>query len=127
MAVKRAVVAQVAIDPNEAYGISQQIVHTVRISHARLWILRYLASACGYKGNDITIGSFLHYIGIAMPSDELQATLDWLAHYHLVHASSVQDVPGIRSVVALTIRGQEVATGIRSIPGIARPPPTRVE
>jgi hypothetical protein len=87
--------------------------------HRRLSILRILAEAAGYTGNDSLLAMVVNEFGIVSTRDQLRSEISWLRDHGFVTA---KDVSGIM-VATLTEAGGEIAAGRRSDPGIAKPSP----
>lgn len=86
---------------------------------ARLKILELLQQANGYSLNNQVIGMSLESMGIRLASSVVRAELGWLQD---VGAVTLMDV-GPMVVAVLTERGHDLARGLSTIKGIARPVP----
>ena len=86
----------------------------------RLAILRVLAEAQGYAANDSVLHTALWRLGHVVSRDQIKTDIAWLAEQGLVGREMVE---GSVHVVTLTQRGQDVAEGIVTQPGIKRPSP----
>lgn len=88
-------------------------------THARLAILRLLEDAPKYTSNVSLMTQLLHQVGIAYTRDQVAGEVRWLVDQGLVtseeHAGFI--------VATATVRGVEVAQGIATYPGVARPRP----
>ena len=85
----------------------------------RLTILQVLESDQDYSMNDTVIHRALDSIGYSVSHDKLKTELTWLQEQSVLsleqHASF--------TIVKLSPRGQDVALGRATIPGIPRPQP----
>ncbi|HDS1522152.1 hypothetical protein A7X89_11150 [Stenotrophomonas maltophilia] len=84
----------------------------------RLVLLRLLAEQNGYRANSSTLHAGLHHMAVAGSRDDVLTDLTWLGEQGLLRVSEA--VPGVL-VAELTQRGQDVATGMTSVPGVRRP------
>jgi len=86
----------------------------------RLVLLKLLADFPDYRSNSSQLHAGLHFLGIAGARDDVNTDLHWLQDqgYLALNTSS----EGVY-VVALTLRGHEVATGKVVVPGVSRPGP----
>jgi hypothetical protein len=88
-------------------------------AHLRLTLLRLLAEAPGYRANSSLLTSAADATaGFAVSRDQVRTELAWLAEQGLAELDG--HIPGL-SVATLTERGQDVATGRASVPGVQRP------
>lgn len=85
--------------------------------HLRLSLLRVLAGASGYSANDSVLTDAARSLGFTVPRDRVNTELAWLREQGLVETEEMESVV----VAALTRRGQEVAEGHASVPGVRRP------
>lgn len=83
----------------------------------RLVILRLLLESGGYTANEYMIKTMLPQLGHHVSSDRVQTDLAWLQEQQLLHVS---DVAGV-CIATLTDRGQDVANGAATVPGVKRP------
>lgn len=83
----------------------------------RLVLLRILADMPGYRANSSTITSLLDSFGHAISRDYVRGQLAWLAEQGLL----VLDDVGPVLLVVLSERGLDVARGVATVPGVARP------
>lgn len=88
-------------------------------SDRRLVILRGLEHAAQYRANAYLLRRYCGSIGHTVSADRLEADLAWLAEQGLVDKVRELEV----TVVTLTQRGLDVATGVAHVPGVARPQP----
>lgn len=83
---------------------------------ARLVILRSLTE-CRGEANDSILQSCLDLYGIRISRDVIRTHVAWLEEQGLVTS---EDISGCL-VVTLNARGQDVAEGRSSVPGIRKP------
>lgn len=89
----------------------------------RLMILRALAEDPEYSHNDAVLQRMLGAVGHTISADRLRTELRWLEEQGLV---GIDPVGGMGMMVArLTQRGEDVARGRTTAPGVARPRPER--
>lgn len=87
--------------------------------HARIAILRYLAEQPDYSLNDSMVRELLGQLAIAYTRDQVRAELAWLAEQGLVTIEELRDL----QIAKITERGDDVAKGRATVPGIKRPGP----
>lgn len=92
---------------------------TMLTKDRRLVILRFLAEDAGYKLNTSVLQSALDAYGHSVTRDQVAVDAAWLAEQELVRCEQLGPV----TVVELTARGADVASGRAEIPGVARPRP----
>lgn len=97
--------------------MSPYLAHQSR--HRRLAILRVLAEAPGYTGNDSLLATIVNDFGIVSTRDQVRGELTWLRDQGFV---SLKDTAGVL-VATMTEAGGELAAGRRTDPGVARPSP----
>ena len=85
----------------------------------RLGILRFLAEDKGYALNTSVLQDALCAIGHTVSRDEVHTLAAWLAEQGLVELEKVGPV----TVVKITARGVDVASGRAEQPGVKRPMP----
>lgn len=85
----------------------------------RLVILRMLAQDPDYSHNHIVLQQLLEQFGHSVSSDRMHTELSWLQEQGLV---KVRSAGGI-AVAKLTTRGDDVAQGRITVPGVQRPRP----
>jgi hypothetical protein len=85
----------------------------------RLVILRGLESAVQYRANGYLLRRYCEALGHTVSADRLEADLAWLAEQGLAERSAEAGV----TVVTLTVRGLDVATGRARVPGVQTPQP----
>lgn len=88
----------------------------------RLVMLRLLSEQPGYRMNSSNLHAGLHHLAVACSRDDVATDLAWLRDQSLVLLDTVPEVPGL-SLVTITARGNDVATGNAAVPGISRPTP----
>lgn len=87
--------------------------------HRRLTILRFLAAAPGYEGNDALLAQALESVGLGASADQVAGDLAWLEEQRLIHTEKL----GAVTVAQVSVRGVDVAHGRAVVPGVARPRP----
>ncbi|AMK10865.1 hypothetical protein [Pseudodesulfovibrio indicus] len=87
--------------------------------HLRITILRLLAEQPDYTLNDSMIRDLVPQFGFRPSRDNVRTQLAWLAEQGLV---STQCNGGCY-IAHLTERGEEVAKGYATVPGVKRPSP----
>lgn len=89
----------------------------------RLCVLRFLSEDRDYTLNESLIQDALSLVGHAMSRDAVRTELAWLAEQGLVDIR--HEALGAKELViaSLTQRGDDVATGRASVPGVKRPGP----
>jgi hypothetical protein len=85
----------------------------------RLVILRGLAECAQYCANSYLLQNFCDAVGHRVSFDRMQQDLCWLHEQSLVELEAKQGI----SVVTLTSRGLDVATGRVVVPGVQKPHP----
>jgi Fe2+ or Zn2+ uptake regulation protein len=91
----------------------------IQTEHRRLQLLLLLRAAQGYASNETVLKDQLALAGHQVSADRLRTDLAWLAEQGLIQANQVSD----RWVVRLLERGEDVASGVASTPGVACPKP----
>lgn len=84
----------------------------------RLVLLRLLSEQHGYTANSSVLHAGLQHLGVTASRDDVLTDLAWLADQALLTTRAPVD--GLL-VAELTGRGQDVASGLAIVPGIARP------
>ena len=84
--------------------------------HQRRVILEVLQEDSSYSHNEVILKTALHSIGHNISSDTLNTQLNWLQEQQLVELDEVEGL----TIVKLTQRGQDVATGATDVPGVMR-------
>jgi Fe2+ or Zn2+ uptake regulation protein len=87
--------------------------------HLRITLLRLLAEQPDYALNDSLIRDMVPQYGFRPSRDSVRTQLAWLAEQGLVTV----DCNGVCHVAHLTERGEEVAKGYATVPGVKRPSP----
>ena len=87
--------------------------------HRRLVILLALKESPDYTSNEYVLVDSIAHFGHRVSSDKLRTDLAWLDEQGLVIAQQ----PGGVWVVTVTRRGDDVATGLATVPGVKRPRP----
>ena len=85
----------------------------------RLVLLRALHAAAQYSANAYLLRRFAESLGHTVSADRIEADIAWLAEQGLVTRKATEGV----TVATLTQRGQDVADGSATVPGVARPRP----
>jgi hypothetical protein len=85
----------------------------------RLVMLRLLEEDQNFSLNDSLIQGGLELLGHGVSRDKVKTEISWLKEQGLVEIKSVGSV----TVATLTERGQSVALGRASVPGVKRPGP----
>jgi len=85
----------------------------------RLAILLLLAAAPEYTANEFLLQSALANYGHSVPRDRVRTDLAWLAEQDLLVINTVGDL----TVAKLSTRGNDVAAGRTTVPGVKRPAP----
>jgi hypothetical protein len=84
----------------------------------RITLLRSLSEQPGYFANSSILLTQLLFLGVASSHDDVVTDLHWLKDQGLVDLT--EPAPGV-TVATLRRRGQEVASGAVSVPGVKRP------
>ena len=90
------------------------------VSNRRLAILRFLMGEPDYSMNTSVLQTALRHIGHGVPRDTEEADAAWLAEQGLATVEGL-DIPV--TVLRLTSRGADVASGVAAHPGVDRPLP----
>ncbi len=90
---------------------------TLLIEDQRLVILRSLREMHGYEANESIIDSCLDAYGHNISRDNVRNHLAWLEEQGLITLRKIQDC----QIARLTGRGEDVATGQATVPGVKRP------
>ncbi|WP_088158724.1 VpaChn25_0724 family phage protein [Achromobacter xylosoxidans] len=83
----------------------------------RLVLLRLLAEMPSYRANSSVLAIALERYGHAMTRDQVKTELRWLEEQGLL---GIEDLDTVL-VATLRERGQDVATGRTTVPGVKRP------
>lgn len=89
------------------------------LADRRLRILLLLSESTGYTASAELLHTVLPRIGHPISHDRLNTDLEWLHEQDLVGLERIGDVP----LAHLTARGLDVAQGVATAPGVARPRP----
>lgn len=87
--------------------------------HLRLCLLRFLLSAPSYRANSSILHQVADTFGLSATRDQIKAQLAWLKEQSLVETEELMGLV----VASLTERGQDVAGGRATCPGVQRPGP----
>lgn len=85
----------------------------------RLVLLRGLHASAAYRANAYLLRRFAESVGHTVSADRIEQDIAWLAEQGLAERLVSQGV----TVATLTQRGQDVAEGSATVPGVARPRP----
>ena len=85
----------------------------------RLQILILLSESANYAANEFLLQAALEQFGHAVSQDRLRSDLAWLKEQDLL---KIEEVGTVR-VATLTTRGDDVATGRATAPGVKRRKP----
>ena len=88
----------------------------------RLVLLRILSEQPGYRLNSSNLHAGLHHLGIVAARDDVVTDVHWLRDQGLLVLDPVPEVEGLY-LCTLTMRGNDVAMGNTSVPGVSRPTP----
>ncbi|NII74219.1 hypothetical protein FHW84_002804 [Dyella sp. SG562] len=88
----------------------------------RLVILRLLSEQPGYRMNSSNIHAGLHHLAIAASRDDVATDIHWLRDQSLLQITPVPEAPSLY-ICELTGRGNDVAVGNATVPGVNRPSP----
>lgn len=83
----------------------------------RLVMLRILSELPQYRSNSSVLARLLGEFGHHPSRDQVKGDLTWLGEQGLVKVDDIGSV----LVVTLTERGEDVATGRASVPGVSKP------
>lgn len=87
--------------------------------HLRITLLRVLAGAPQYRANDSVLTDAARMRGLGVARDRVRTELAWLAEQGLVSLEPMESL----TVATITQRGQDVAEGHATVPGVKRPGP----
>lgn len=85
--------------------------------HLRITLLRILDRAPEYRANDSVLADAAYASGLGVARDRVRTELAWLAEQGLVTIESFETL----QVATITQRGQDVAAGRATVPGVKRP------
>lgn len=91
----------------------------VNAEHRRLLILQLLKKDPDYRIDERLFSDLLKMRGQSVPSAVLRGDLSWLDAQRLI---SIEEIAGV-TIALLRNDGIDVADGVMSYPGIARPRP----
>lgn len=91
-------------------------------SHRRRIILDSLRQDPDYSINESMLRSILREFGFSVSRDLMKTEMAWLVEQGLI---TTKEIGGIL-VAKLTNRGEDVATGVVVVPGVARPEPESI-
>lgn len=86
----------------------------------RLVVLRVLLDSTAYTTNEFMLHDVVGRLGHRVAMDTLRADLAWLAE--TAQLLKLETVAGV-SIATLTQRGQDVAEGVATVPGVKKPRP----
>tara|TARA_B100000683_G_C12469796_1_gene547371 strand:+ start:159 stop:458 length:300 start_codon:yes stop_codon:yes gene_type:complete len=92
---------------------------TIVAEHLRITMLRLLADQPDYSLNDSLMRDMVPQYGFRPSRDNIRTQLAWLAEQGLVR----MECTGNCHIAQLTDRGEEVAKGYATVPGVKRPSP----
>lgn len=92
-------------------------IDKVMSEHQRLSILLALAAMNAYQTNDSMLQSTCKQFGHIMSNDKVLNHLAWLEEQGLVILESIASY----QLATLTSRGQDVAEGVATCPGVKKP------
>ena len=87
----------------------------------RLVILRVLLESAAFTGNEYILQSMLERLGHVVSGDRIRTDLAWLHKQGLIALEEVATV----QIAQLLARGEDVARGRMTVPGVKRPSPAR--
>ncbi|AYV12978.1 ArsR family transcriptional regulator [Shewanella algae] len=85
--------------------------------HQRLVVLRLLTEVPGFELNESILQDGLDAYGLGISRDALRTQLAWLNEQGLIATNQIGSV----TMARLTGRGEDVANGRASVPGVKRP------
>ena len=89
----------------------------------RLIALRVLAEAPGHTINHFVLHTILGALGHCLSRDQVRGECAWLAEQGLVTVAEHGQDDAAIAVITLTQRGDDVAAGRVTVPGVKRPTP----
>ncbi len=92
-------------------------IDNVMNEHQRLSMLLALSAMNGYQTNDSMLQSACAAFGHNMSADKVRSHLSWLKEQDLVSL----ETNGNYTLAKLTGRGQDVAEGVSTCPGVKKP------
>ena len=91
-------------------------------THVRLTILRLLEEDPNYTMNESMLTDMVPEFGFTQSRDQVRSELAWLREQGLVK----YDSNPVIIIATLTERGEDVALGRTTVPGVKRPSPGRL-
>lgn len=85
----------------------------------RLVLLKALENAAQYRANALLLRRYCDALGHVVSADRIEHDLAWLAEQGLVMRETGEGI----TVVTLSVRGLDVATGRTRVPGVQQPTP----
>lgn len=93
-------------------------IHEPWREHLRSSILRTLSKAPQYSANDSIILDVVRSVGFsAVSRAQIRTELSWLQEQGLVRTETIETL----IIVTLTERGEDVAAGRSTVPGVKKP------
>ena len=83
----------------------------------RLTVLQTLAACGDYRLHEYLLLERVRDLGLGTTRDQLRGAIVWLGEQGLVQAEEIEGA----LVPRLSARGQDVAEGLATVPGVARP------
>lgn len=90
---------------------------TLLTEDQRLVILRSLLEMQGFEANESILDSCLEAFGHNISRDQVRTHLAWLEEQQLITLRTLHDY----KIARLSGRGNDVATGKATVPGVKRP------
>jgi molybdopterin/thiamine biosynthesis adenylyltransferase len=103
--------------------MTREIVAERRTEDRRLVVLRLLAQTPGYEAGETVMHLALQDFGHSVSHDQVRTDFAWLQEQGLVATSEI----GALMFARVTERGQDVALGCATVPGVKRPVPRELE
>ena len=92
----------------------------IQTENRRLYILKFLQVAQGYRMSDMLLQTQLTALGYGAGLDVVRGDIDWLEQQGLVTTDRPVDT---MTIAIITNHGVDVACGVAYVTGIARPRP----
>lgn len=89
------------------------------LQEVRLVILRLLAESPEFTSNSSVLDMALDSFGLSLSTDQVDTQLAWLAEQGLVSIERISTITRAQ----ITRRGDDVARGQATVPGVKRPGP----
>ena len=109
-----------ALKAHRSQGMKRPTLGEALERGRRLEILRLLQSVSNYQLSDLILREPLHASGHRVGYQDIRRDLEWLAKKDLIET---EELPGSILGARLKRKGEDVAFGIESVAGVARPPP----